>query len=337
MNRKDLQELRVHYGYPAITIIMPCDKKRLQETAEKLLATIKESPLPADALERISDMFEKIEGMEGMEGMDCTLNEGKAFKVALFIDKHRARSFLVPSAVADVAICNSFFKLDGITTVLNHTFRYWVIDCKKESNPHTSQTARLLEGMGDNLIPLQENCVLFDAEKCEREGGCPATCFTSFMEQDPLPVVLVGCATQQELTTLFAPYKTWIAAHVESHEEILPAIDRWHAAEIEKTLKKITHPGATDFQTNFHEIVLSARQGFVSLLIVEQGYMRAGCEHPVTRDLILDSQCPTGYVFVSAIDELVEEVRSKGGSVLLVPDGSLKAYGRMVAFVSTQG
>ncbi|KKT23256.1 MAG: hypothetical protein UW09_C0004G0001 [candidate division TM6 bacterium GW2011_GWF2_43_87] len=321
MNRKDLQELRVQCGYPAITVIMSCDKKRVTDTVKKLLDEIREVVFPPDAIQRISQM---------LESLTCPIIP---LKIAIFIDKHRARFFWVPAQVEDVAACDTSFKLDGIGLVLNHTLRYWVVDC----TAHKGGSPLLIEGMEDQLLDLQDSCVLFDTKNCASKDSCFFACFNTYLEQDPLPTVFIGCAEQQELAKIFSPYQGWLVGHIENREEAIPTINRWYNTEIEKILKKIEQPGESDFIIDIKEIISSARQGFVTLLAVEKGYMRAGCEHHVTRAVLLNTQCPLGYHPISAIDELIEEVRSKGGSILFVPDGSLIKYNRMVAFISTQG
>ncbi|HBY05802.1 MAG: hypothetical protein UV38_C0001G0003 [candidate division TM6 bacterium GW2011_GWE2_42_60] len=323
MNRKDLQELRIHCGYPAITLVMPCNKEKIRATLQTILDDVREANLPKTILEKSVALLDQL---------GCPLDE-KTTKIALFIDAHRARLFTVPACVADIATHDTSFRLDAITSALNYQLRYWVIDCSNNA-PH------LIEGVEEQLTQLHNTCAIFDTKNCptaltKNKNECLNTCFASYMEQDPLPIILVGSKKETAYNSSFILYEPRIVARVESLEDVWPTIQRWHAAEIEKLLHKIRHQEPPhDFISRFDEIVTAARQGLVIMLAVEKGYMRAGCEHPVTRAVVLNASCPTGFVSISAVDQLLEAVRAKGGDVLLVPDGSLKEHHRMIAFVT---
>lgn len=322
MNRKDIQELRIHTGYPAITIIMPCEKKSVQEALAKVLTQLADDPVSVLVKEKSSELLAHF---------SCPL---PGAKVALFIDKHRARSFVVPQTVADTVACDTSFKLDGIVAVMNHTFRYWVIDC-------TQEVPVLLEGMGELVNELSGTCTIFTDQECalnHNKKRCFDTCFNTYLEQDSLPIVIVGDAQQTLRLRLLAPYTELIAARVPSLTDVWPVIQRWHAAEVEKMLKKITTGFADqDYFTDINDILVYARQGSVAQLVIEEGYARPGCEHPVTRAVLFNKSCPHDYATISAIEQIIEAVRSKGGSILIVPDGSLLSYGRMIAFLSHEG
>lgn len=320
MNRKDIQELRVHCGYPAITIIMPCDKGQIELMLQKLLDDVRE--VEPEVLKTIKDQSKRL-----IDAFACPMG---AFKIALFIDRHRGRSFAVPLDVPDVAVCDTSFRLDAILSLLNRTFCFWVIDT-------TGRTPRLLEGMGGTLNELDALCITFDKAVCPytQQESCFDACVNHFLEQDRLPLCIVGKAEKIERLAILAPYAEQIVMRVTSLEEVVPAMERWHAAETERVLNRITTgKHGEDFISEFQKILVAARQGFVQLFVVEQGYMRAGCEHPVTRAVLLNTQCPTGYVSISAIDQLIEAVKSKGGRVLVVADGMLTTYGKMVAFTN---
>lgn len=319
MNRKDIQELRIHAGYPAITIIMPCETKAAQEALKKILDTLTE--------ESVSAMI-KNRSEELLAHFNCPI---PGTKVALFIDKHRARAFMVPAATPDIVACDTTFKLDALLTVMNYTFRYWVIDC-------TAEVPVLLEGMADIINKLSETCTSFTDQECSlahNKNRCFDTCFTSYLEQDRLPIVIVGSAEQTLRLRLLAPYTDLVAVRVEAQADVWPAIQRWHAAEIEKFLKRVATglPGQ-DYLTDINEILVYARQGDILQLVIEEGYARPGCEHPITRAVLFNQSCPHDYVAISAIEQIVESVRSKGGTILIVPDGSLLDYGRMIGFLS---
>lgn len=319
MNRKDIQELRVHCGYPAITVIMACDKKNVQDALIKVLEQLNDDALGTTIKQRCSDLISHF---------SCPI---KNTKVALFIDKHRARSYIVPNSVPDTTACDTTFKLDTLLTTMNHTFRYWIIDCTKE-------TPVLLEGMDDVIHELAGTCTTFSDQECalnHNKNRCFDNCFSYYLEQDRLPIVIAGTAQQTLRLRLLAPYADLVAVRVENLEDIWPTVQRWHTAEVEKMLKRIANGFKDqDYFTDINDILTYARQGTVKELIIEETYARPGCEHPVTRAVLFNKTCPHDYITISAIEQIIESVRSKGGSVFIVPDGSLHDYGRMVAFLS---
>lgn len=318
MNRKDIQGLRVHCGYPAITIVMQCDKKNVQNALVKILTQLTDSDMATVVRQKSTDLLTHF---------SCPLQN---IKIALFIDKHRARSFIVPEATPDIIACDTTFKLDAIQNVLNRTFRYWVIDC-------TSEQPILLEGMADLVNELANTCTTFSDAACTLEhnkNSCFDDCFNAYLEQDKLPIVIVGNAQQTLRLRLLAPYTDLVIARVENRSDVWPVVQRWHAAEIEKMLKTIsTDMPNQDYVADINDILTYARQGMVKKLVIEESYARPGCEHPVTRAVLFNKNCPTDYVAISVIEQIIESVRSKGGSVLIIPDSSLSDYARMIAFL----
>ncbi|MCL5436306.1 MAG: hypothetical protein M1549_00310 [Candidatus Dependentiae bacterium] len=318
MNRKDIQSLRIHCGYPAITIVMPCDKKGVQSALMQIVDQLTEATIAQMIREKSAELLKHF---------SCQL---PGTKTAIFIDKHRAQSFIVPDTVPDTIACGTTFKLDAIQSALNHAFRYWVINC-------IEQEPRLDEGMGSLVYELAGTCTGFHDAECElkhNKGRCFDICFNDYLEQDPLPIAIVGTAQQTLRLRLLAPYADRIVARTDQMADIWPAMQRWHAAEVERMLKKIA-AGFPDqsYIIDLHEILTYARQGSVGELVVEEGYARPGCEHPTTRVVVFNRDCPVDYVAISAIEQIMEAVRSKGGTILFVPDGSLRDYNRMIAFL----
>lgn len=311
MNRRDIQELRIHCGFPAITLVMPCQERKVREALKSLVDQAQNSEWADAVMARTTELLSQL---------SCPV---KPFKTAIFIDKYRAKAFVVPADVPDCAVCDTTFCLDEIVKALNRQHRYLVIDC-------TNKAPKLLEGFGEHILEVQNACVIMD------DG--PAIdlfdrCIANFLEQDRLPICVVGPAQATQHFEFLAPYADFIIAHVADRSEAWPAIERWQASKVEHVMKKVGDGRPdVDFLSDVHAIIDQARQGLVRFMAIEEGYVREGCEHPVTRAILLNSECPTGYVTVPLIDEITESVRSKGGMVLLMPSGTLGNYGHMVAF-----
>lgn len=318
MNRKDLQELRIHYGYPAITIIMHCD---IEQLAQTLIHTIDEAKISQNT------ELTRAQCHTIISTLQCP--PGSNYKIALFVDKHQARAFIVPAEVPNIVDCTTMFKLDAVANALNRQRCYWVID-------YTAEQPTLLEGMNDVIAPI------YSAQLCELPmTNVTQNCFEQmanrYFEQDHLPICIIGPESKATEYKHLKTYTHNIVAHVRTNEEIWPAIQRWYAAEIERLLKKIAHGSdGHEYISGIDAVLLESRQGSIYTLFVEESYMRAGCEHLVTRAIRMGAACEEGYIAISVIDQLIETVHAKGGRIIMAPDGCLKAHERMVAFTTPQ-
>lgn len=313
MNRKDIQGLRVHSGFPAFTLVIPCEKGRVKEALKDLLKQAEDSRWADIVAERCHELLDKL------------VCPTKPFKSAFFIDKHRAKAYVVPPEVPDCAICDTTFHLDPIIAVLNRINRYWIIDC-------TGPVPRLFEGVEGALIEPQSACIFVgDQEEYDLFDRCTGL----YLEQDRLPICLVGPPQATQRFEFLAPYAHSIFAHVADYDDVWPAMQRWYASSAEKILNDIAHGRPdVDFLVNVNSIVDAARQGQISTLVLEEELARQGCEHPVTRSVVTESHCPPGFLSIDLIQEIIENVRSKGGNVFLLPAGSIAQHGRMVAFTA---
>lgn len=315
MNRKDLQELRIHSGFPALTLITTCEKGTVRTALEKLLKEAEDSHWTKTVADRCEELVGRL---------TCPT---KPFKSAFFIDKHGGKAFVVPPEVPNDAVCDTTFHLDALTATLNRLMRYWVIDC-------TGKAPRLLEGVEGLFIDPHSSCVFVENEDDEAFDLFDR-CIGGYLEQDRLPICIVGGAKEAQRFELLAPYTSSITAHVPHLDDVWPAMQRWHAASVEKTLSNVAagRPDV-DFLINAHAIIDAARQGQIAVLALEEEFARQGCEHPVTRSVLINESCPPGYLTIELIDEIIENTRAKGGMVFLLPAGSITQYGRLVAFTS---
>lgn len=311
MNRRDIQELRVHVGYPAITIIMPCNKDNIKLKFIELVESIdSKEPL----LERIKDQFDMM-----FAALTCPLEK---FKIGLFVSKHSARLYVVPFDVPDIALCDKVFALDHISAQLNRLQRYWVVDCD-------AKELALFEGIAKDLLAVETSHIQCDISDDNFKRLCG---LNEYLEQDNLPICLVG--TPESLKTCLAqsPFRDRVVVRVTEMNDVWSSMQRYfkekanlHIAHLESESKVVV--------SDIDEIIAAARQGHVRTLLVEEGYDLRGCEEGVSRHILHKEECPVGYEAISLVDSIIEFVRSKGGTVVIVPDASLKQYDRMAALV----
>lgn len=318
MNRRDIQELRIHVGYPAITIIMPCDKKRIKEKFAEIVNNLDcEVQLVTSLLAQFDVVYDQL------------MCPSEKATVALFVNKYLARIYFLPFELKEVATTGHTFKLDLIIGALNRLQRYWVIDC-------TGGQAKLLEGTEDFLTDVEQayigidspdNPVKYSSHLKDYERHC--------LEQDVLPICLLGDSKARSLYMVQSPYRERIFAEVDNPVAIWPVMQGYFKQEQNALLKKLQDGvEGTSYVVRIQDILSAARQGEVGELLVEQSYHFDACEEEVTRKVLTgNATCPVGYQKISLVDQIVEAVRSKGGKVIIVPDGSLLEFRRLVALL----
>ena len=317
MNRRDIQILRIYTGGPAITIIMPYDKEKIKKTFESLMSL-------ADADDAI---------LASMQGHFETLYEHlipykEARTVAIFVNKYAAYLFWLPFDMPEIAVCDTTFKLDDLVAKMNRERRYWIFDC-------TAEKMALLEGTNDFIMEVDKSCTQIDESGAlfDRKGSINS--LGDYLEQDPLPICLVGLPEDTLAITLDAPFRDHIVAHTPFLEDAPVVMRMYFENLVNRVLEDIKGPKpAVEYVNALRDIITAARQGQVKIVMFEKGYHLHACQEQVTQEVLLDLQeCPLGYQKVSLIDQIIESVCSKGGQLFVVPGGTIEEYGRIVAIL----
>lgn len=316
MNRRDIQILRIHVGGPAITLVMPCDKEKIQKKFNELI----HQATADDAI--IASIFGHFEVL--YDHLVCPLEKTM---VALFVNKYAAYLYRLPFEMPEIAVCAKTFKLDPIVAQLNRLQRYWVFDCSAEK-------MKLLEGIGDFLMEIDkahaqidESGILFD-----RKGHI--TSLGDYFEQDHIPICLVGEPQEMYSVSMDAPFREQIVAQAATLYDIPSLMNKYFKKRIYELLENIKQmKPELQFITDLPEIIEAARQGQIKTLLFEKSYQLDACEEQVTRQILTEQACPLGYQKISLIDQIIESVCSKGGELLVAPDGSLSEYHKMVAIL----
>ena len=237
----------------------------------------------------------------------------------------------------EIAYVGDGFILDGVRRCLNRTQRYWVISYNRKQ-------PRIYEGYGNAQIDIAEARIDetgndFIAEFKERtKEKSPADLWQSlnaylqhYYEHDRLPLfILTDDDEEQRDVQEFSAYRDYITAYLRQFEDLWPALQNVYAHDIERAFSYL-HEDSEEHTSDLKDIIKAARSGLVHTLLIEAGYDKAGCEDPVTRGITEASRCHGSSIPVSIIDELIEAVRSKGGTLLFVPEGTLSSYGGIVA------
>lgn len=317
MNRRDIQILRIHVGGPAITLVMPCDKQKIQEKFKSLM----NGATADDAI--VASIFGHFDVL-----FDHLYCPPEKTTIALFVNKYAAYLYRLPFEMPEIAACDQTFKLDHIVAHMNRLSRYWVFDCSAEK-------MNLFEGAGNFLLEvdkahtqIDESGVLFD-----RKGSINS--LGDYFEQDHVPICLVGEPQETYSLMMDAPFREQVVAQATIMNDVVPLMHKYFNKRLYESIEQLKQmkPGL-QYTTSLQEIVAAARQGQVKTLLFEKGYQLDACEEQVTRQILTEERsCPIGYQKISLIDQIIESVCSKGGELLVAPDGVLIDYGRMVAIL----
>jgi len=316
MNRKHIQQLRVHTG-PALTIICSCKKNILENAVEKA-----ETLLSEQGQTRLLNQLYLAQ-----KGILCPLNH--EHKLALFVDEHRALSFLIPNDVPDTVTVNRSFIVDPIIASLCHKRRYWVIDC-------TNEVPLLREGCENFVNELSAECItaLHSCPTDVRPEFCFDQCIGQYLESDQLPIFVVGDVHETTYFTLLAPYQEQIVAHVPTIDTAWPAYQAWYEERTTYMLDKIkSSRTGIDFITEIPQLLEFSYQGHITTLLIEEHYHHIICQHRLTGAITQSDHCPIGYEEADLVEKLLLNICAKGGEMLFVPDQSLAQFGHIAAFV----
>ncbi len=315
MNRKHIQQLRVHTG-PALTIICLCKQPTLKNAIDAA-----ENKLADAGQTRLLDQLYLAQ-----KGIICPPHQ--SHKLAIFVDEHRALSFVIPNDVPETITVSQSFVLEPIIASLCHKKRYWVIDCTNE-------------------IPLREGCESFvnefSAECITALHSCPTDmrpefcfdkCIGQYLESDQLPIIIVGDAHKTTYFTLLAPYQEHIIAHVPTIDSAWGAYQEWYQRRTAHMLQQIAQgkPGL-DFITEITQLLEFSYQGHITTLLIEEHYHHIICQHRLTGQITQSDHCPIGYEEADLVEKLLLNICAKGGELLFVPDQSLAQFGHIAAFV----
>lgn len=316
MNRRDIQILRIHVGAPAITLVMPCDKQKIQKKIKEMMQEIQSD---AAIMASMAGHFEAL-----FDHMYCPPET----TIALFVNKYAAYLYRLPFAMPEIAACDITFKLDSIAAHMNRLRRYWVFDC-------SSEKMNLYEGSDDFLVEIDKTHTRVDESGLIFNPTGGINSLGDYFEQDHIPICLVGEPQETYSLVMDAPFREQVVAQATGMYDVGPLMSKYFNKRLYESIEQLKQMKPDlQYATSLQEIITAARQGQVKTILFEKGYHIDACEERVTRQVITEERsCPYGYQKISLIDQIIESVCSKGGELLVAPDDSLVDYGRMVAFL----
>jgi Bacterial archaeo-eukaryotic release factor family 3 len=355
IHRSDLRQLQAVNEYPSVSILAPTHRTapdKLQDPirVKNLVAEAKNRLLTEFSAREMEPLFAKLDGL--VEGLDFErLLDG----LALYVNKDLAQAFTLPFTVTERVVVDPTFATRDLVFTLNRTPRYYVLALSEKDT-------RLFEGFGATVEEIRGG-----GFPMRHEGAGGATRlpggqgvntsaqrdeahrdffravdekFGAFQAEDKLPLVVAGVdryfAFFREVSRHTADIAGTLEGNYDASTEheiaqlVWPIMQTWMTQRRSEALERLDAAvGAQKSSSTIGEVWRMAKEGRGDTLLVEQDF-----HYPARVDetgLILspaeDATAPD--VIDDAVDEVIEEVMTKGGSVVFVDDVALAQHQRI--------
>jgi len=355
MNRHDVHLVQQIMGYPCVSITLPTHRTAPQNRQDP----VRVKNLVRQAADRLLDEFPKRE-MEPLlirleklaESIDYNnLLDG----LVLYANQDYDNSFMLPFTVQERVVIDETFFTRNLVYALNHTTRYWTLVLSE-------QPTRLFEGTRDTLIEVQGEGFPTTHTGAGGSGRLPGgqgvrksayrdeyhrqffrqidKQLKIFMDDDPLPLMLVGVNRFLSFYNEITNYKDDILAQVTgSHDKTSPhELGKlvWPPAKANLAEKKNQVLGELSravndrkVATEINDIWRKANEGRGRLLLVEEDFHFPARLDETGQHLTAAEDVTAPDVIDDAVDEIIETVLSMQGRVMFLENGKLADHQRM--------
>jgi hypothetical protein len=352
IHRSDLRQLQAVNEYPSVSILLPTHRTS-PDNKQDLVTETKNRLLGEFSAREMQPLFTKLDGL--VEGVDYEhLLDG----LALYVNKDTARAFTLPFTVIERVVVDPTFATRDLVFTLNRTPRYYVLALSEKDS-------RLFEGFGASVeelrgggFPMRHGGPGGASNLPGGPGVNPSAVrdqahrdffrtvdekFGAFQAEEKLPLVAAGVDRYLAFYREVSRSPDDIAGTVEGNYDhateheiaqlVWPVMQGYLARRRTDALMRLADAvGAQRSSSTIGEVWRMAKEGRGDTLLVEQNF-----HYPATVDetgMILspaeDAAAPG--VIDDAVDEVIEEVMAKGGSVVFVDDGALEQHQR-IAFI----
>ncbi len=356
MNRSDITQLQAVHSFPSVTILLPTE----QRWPESRQNPIRVGNLVREAEERLRSECSARIWTPLIERLDALANrvdyEHLDAGLALFVNAEIARSVTLPFPVRERVVVDETFAVRYLVAAEQYTPRYLVLVLSE-------QPTRLFAGRGDRLTALEGHGFPVAYEGPGPEGTRPlpggrGTHTSEYRDEyrrqffravdealgtalsaEPLPVVVAGVerylAMFEEITahrqaivaTVTGNYDATLAQEIAA--VVWPKMQAYVAQKQQDALDALAAAvNAARYVSGIEEIWRVAQEGRGATLLVEEGFAFPALVDPSGMAIHGASNRLVPGVIDDAVNELVETVVNKGGTVVFVPDGTLTAHQR---------
>ena len=355
IHRSDLRQLQAINEYPSVSILLPThrtspDNKQDPIRVKNLVAETKTRLLGEFSAREMDPLFTKLDAL--VEGIDYEhLLDG----LALYVNKDIARAFTLPFTVIERVVADPTFATRDLVFTLNRTPRYYVLALSENDTRLFEEFGATLEEIRGGGWPMSHSGPGGASKLPGGPGVNPSAVrdqahrdffravdekFGAFQTEEKLPLVVVGVDRYLAFYREVSRYSDDIVGTVEgnydhaSEHELAqlawPAMQDYLARRRADALERLDAAvGAQRSSSTIGEVWRMAKEGRGDMLLVEQDF-----HYPATVDetgMILSpaEDATEPGVIDDAVDEVIEEVMAKGGSVVFVDNGALEQHQRI--------
>jgi hypothetical protein len=348
ITRKELQKLQSFTQIPALSILLPTHRTFPENKQDPILV----KNLVDEAKQRLSEEFSKREIEPLLDRLDTLVGEidypHTLDGLALYVGPDFAKLYNLPFSVPGRVVIDKTFATRDLVYGLHREQSYWVLLLSQSSTRLIAGTGETLEEVQDKNFPLQmtgpgataplpheaDSSYLDDRHR--RFFQQVDNALTEYIEEDSIPLIVGGVVRQIAFFQEVSQHTSAIAGTLSGnfdkatlHEltppvlPILRSVRQTQRAEALQALDAGVSAGKV--VSTVGEVWRSAREGRGSLLLVEKNY-HIPAVLAENGDLILVDRVGGTEVIDDAVDEIIEAVLAKGGSAVMVDDGTLADY-----------
>ena len=336
MNRTLLKELQSQRSFPSITLLFNTSPghplnpiqlniaKGLIEEANSRLEKETDGALRESLVDRLNALLNE------------SANDSAGHAVAMCVSPSYATVVRLGRSVNERVIVDETFATRDLVADLSRTALYRVVTV-------SDRTTRLFVGDRQRLVEERT-----DGWPLIREPERNHTAWVQEMvqavkgehDQYRLPTVVAGGERlgRQVLRSIgfesigAIPGNHDRTSWVELHNHVWPMVTDWLRGDGERALKRLDEARSQRrYAGGINEVWPLANEGRVELLVVEDTYAPAARLGAVHFDATDDATAPG--VVDDLVDETIEVVMSKGGSVVILADQVLRDHDRIAAIV----
>ncbi|MCL6435839.1 MAG: hypothetical protein K6T90_16830 [Leptolyngbyaceae cyanobacterium HOT.MB2.61] len=345
ITRHDLNQLQSLTRVPALSILLPTHrtspdnkqdpirvKNLVDEATTRLRAEFSQRELEP-LLKRLESLVDEIDYPHTLDGL------------ALYVSHDFARLFYLPFPVPERVVIDQTFATRDLVYGMHRALRYWVLLLSQASTRLLAGTGETLEEVQDQNFPMQmtgpgaTTALPYEADSAyvddrhRRFFQQVDSALITYAGEEALPLIVGGVDRQISFFQEVSQYTSAIAGTLTGnfdratpHELTAPVwsiIQSVREAQQTNALRQLDEArGAQKVVSTIEEVWRLAQDGRGKLLLVEKNYHVPAI---VTENggLELAEQVGGTEVMDDAVDEIIEAVLAKGGTVAMVDDGSL--------------
>ncbi|MDV2998409.1 MAG: hypothetical protein N5P05_000015 [Chroococcopsis gigantea SAG 12.99] len=348
ITRKELEKLQSLTQVPALSILLPThrtspDNKRDPIVLKNLVDEAKQRLLEEFSKREIEPIFDRLDTLVEKVNYPHTLDG-----LALYVGPDHSELYYLAFPVPARVIIDQTFATRDLVYGLHREQSYWVLLLSQNSTRLLAGTGETLEEVEDGTFPIQmtgpgaTSPIPFDADtsylddRFRRFFQGVDSALSEYIGTDSAPLIVGGVVRQvsffQEVSahtsaivgTLGGNYDRLKAHDIVS--EVLPLMHSYRQKQREEALEDLEAAvSAQRVVSSVGEAWRLAQEGRGKRLLVEKNY-HVPAVLDDTGNLVLVDEIGGTEVIDDAVDEVIEAVLAKGGTISMVDDGSLTAH-----------